>query len=92
MTTKTITPADVTMEMLIAGVECNETATNLPSRFQLVNGEIRYSVKFSVGNWIRPAGDEWEWVDTVTFEEVQRWMKEDSTEDTVWTTTIQETA
>ena len=92
MTTKIITPQEVTMEMLVAGVESNETATNLPARYQLVNGEIRYSVKFTVGNWIQSAGDEWEWVDTITFDEIRECMEGGSDDDTIWTTTIQETA
>ena len=92
MTTKIITPQEVTMEMLAAGVESNETATNLPCRYQLVNGEIRYSVNFKAGNWVRAAGGGWEWVDTVPFAEIQEWMEADSTDETIWTTPIQETA
>ena len=92
MTTKIITPQEVTMEMLVAGVESNETATKLPCRYQLVNGEIRYSVNFKAGNWVRAAGGEWEWVDTVPFAEIQEWMEADSTDETIWTTPIVEVA
>lgn len=101
MTTKIITPQEVTPEMLVAGVESNETATNLPSRFQMVNGEIRYSVKYPLGRWmpatsnkqeLAKTSNKWEWVDSIRFEEVQRYMEADTTDDTVWTTPIQETA
>ena len=100
MTTKIVTPQEVTMEMLVAGVESNETATNLPAKFQLVNGEIRYSVKYPTNHQyidgkilcsLQP-NDEWEWMDTVPFAEIQEWMEADSTDDTIWTTPIQETA
>lgn len=83
MTTKTITPAEVTIEMLRAGVECNETATDAAARYQLVNGEIRYSVKWN---------EKWEWVDTPTIDEVKDWMAGETYDDTIWTTPIQETA
>ena len=98
MTTKTITPQEVTPEMLVAGVESNETLTNLPARFQLVNGEIRYSVKFPTNHQyidgkilcsLQP-DDKWEWVDTVAFAEIQEWMEADSTEETIWTTTVEQ--
>ncbi len=83
MTTKIITPQEVTMEMLIAGIESNETAGHYPSRFKLINGEIQYSVKWSYG---------WEWVCTIGFEEIAAWMADDSDDGTIWTTPIQETA
>ena len=100
MTTKIITPQEVTLHMLAAGVESNETATNLPSRFQLVNGEIRYSVKYPTNHQYKDGkilyslqpDDKWEWVDTVHFAEIREWMEADSTEETIWTTPIQETA
>ena len=82
MTIKIITPQEVTPEMLIAGIECNETATDAPARYQLVNGEVRYSVKWN---------DKWEWVDTITFDEIRECMEGGSDDDTIWTTTIQET-
>jgi len=82
MTTMTITPAEVTMEMLVAGVESNETHGHYPARYQLVNDEIRYSVKWSDG---------WEWVCTIGFEEIAAWMADDSGDDTIWTTPIQKT-
>ena len=100
MTTKIITPQEVTLDMLVAGVESNETATNLPAKFQLVNGEIRYSVKYPTNHQyidgkilcsLQP-NDEWEWMDTVPFAEIQEWMEADTTDDTIWTTPIQETA
>ena len=99
MTTKIITPAEVTPEMLVAGVESNETETNLPAKFQLVNGEIRYSVKYPTNHQyidgkilcsLQP-NDEWEWMDTVPFAEIQEWMEDNSTDETIWTTPIQET-
>ena len=100
MTTKIITPQEVTMEMLVAGVESNETATNLPAKFQLVNGEIRYSVKYPANHQYKDGkilyslqpDDKWEWVDTVHFAEIREWMEADSTDETIWTTPIQETA
>ncbi len=100
MTTKIITPQEVTSQMLVAGVESNETATNLPSRFQMVNGEIRYSVKYPTNHQYRDGkilyslqpDDKWEWVDTVPFAEIQEWMEADSTDETIWTTPIVEVA
>ncbi len=90
MTTKIITPQEVTTEMLVAGVESNETATNLPSRFQLVNGDIQYSVLFKSTTW---TGGLWERISTITFEEIQKYMVADSGANTIWTTTVeQETA
>ena len=83
MTTKIVTPQEVTPEMLIAGIECNETATDAAARYQLVNGEIRYSVKWN---------EKWEWVDTPTIDEVKDWMAGETYDDTIWTTPIQETA
>jgi len=89
MTTKIIAPQEVTMEMLVAGVESNETATKLPSRFQLVNDEIRYSVKYPTGDWTFAA---WEHIDAIAFEEIKRYMKADTDADTIWTTPIVEVA
>ena len=90
MTTKIITPQEVTPDMLVAGVESNETATNLPAKFQLVNGEIRYSVKYPTGDWTFAA---WEHIGAIAFEEIKRYMEADTTDDTIWTTTVeQETA
>ena len=84
MTTKIITPQEVTLHMLAAGVESNETATNLPSRFQLGGGGVHYHVKWE---------DKWEWVDTIAFASVQDFMEADTADDTIWTTTVeQETA
>ena len=83
MTTKTITPQEVTPDMLVVGVESNETPDRNPARFQLVNDEIRYSVRWD---------DKWEWVDTITFDEVKEWMEADSTDETIWTTPIVEVA
>ena len=100
MTTKIVTPQEVTPDMLVAGVESNETATNLPAKFQLVNGEIRYSVKYPTNHQYKDGkilyslqpDDKWEWVDTVHFAVIREWMEADSTEETIWTTPIQETA
>ena len=89
MTTKIIAPQEVTMEMLVAGVESNETATKLPSRFQMVNGEIRYGVKYPTGDWTFAA---WEHIDAIAFEEIKRYMKADTDADTIWTTPIVEVA
>ena len=83
MTIKIITPQEVTLEMLVAGVESNETESECPARLQLVNGEVRYSVKWN---------DKWEWVDTITPDKVKDWMADGSYDDTIWTTPIQETA
>ncbi len=85
MTTKIITPAEVTMEMLRSGVESNETAENWPARFQLVGSEVQYSVK---------GRDGWKQIDIVTLlKAVQLQMKDNSDADTIWTTTVeQETA
>ena len=84
MTTKIITPQEVTPEMLVAGVESNETETNRPSRFQLGGGGVHYHVKWE---------DKWEWVDTIAFASVKDFMEADSTNETIWTTTVeQETA
>ena len=84
MTTMIITPTDVTLEMLVAGVESNETETNRPSRFQLGDGGVHYHVKWE---------DKWEWVDTIAFASVQDFMEADTADDTIWTTTVeQETA
>ena len=85
MTTKIITPQEVTLEMLVAGVESNETSLNYPSRFQLVDGKIRYSVKFELHG-------KWELIDRPTIDEIRQWMMDDSSDGTIWTTPIQETA
>ena len=78
MTTKIITPAEVTMEMLRSGVESNETAESWPARFQLVGGEVQYSVK---------GKDGWKQMDIVTLlEAVRLQMKANSDADTIWTT------
>jgi hypothetical protein len=81
MTTKIITPADVTPEILRAGIESNETAKNKPSRFQLGGGGVHYHVKWE---------DKWEWVDTIAFASVQDFMEADSTDETIWTTTVEQ--
>ena len=83
MTTKIITPQEVTPEMLVAGVESNETKYNLPSRFKLRGDKVEYFVTFSDG---------WDYIESFTVEEIERYMKDDSSDDTVWTTPIQETA
>ena len=93
MRTKIITPADVTPEILRAGIESNETAKNKPSRFQLndsmtdeqwgVEGLVDYSVKFNDG---------WNYICDVSTAEVAGAMIADSDDDTIWTTPIQETA
>jgi len=86
MTTMTITPAEVTMEMLVAGVESNETPEHYPAKYKLVDGSILYSVKY-------PGFAGWSAVEFVRFEEIAEWMNDDSGEGTIWTTTVeQETA
>ena len=83
MTTKIITPQEVTLDMLRAGVESNMTKYNLPSRFKLQGDKVDYFVKFNDG---------WDYIESFTVEEIERYMKDDSSDDTVWTTPIQETA
>ena len=83
MTTKIITPAEVTIEMLVAGVESNETESECPARFQLVGDKVLYSVKWN---------GEWELVDTITFEQAMVVFENETYDDTIWTTPIQETA
>ena len=86
MTTKIITPQEVTLDMLRAGVECNETPGSYPSKFKLVDGAILYSVKY-------PGFAGWSAIELLPFEEVFEYMEADSTKETIWTTTVeQETA
>ena len=89
MTTKIITPQEVTLDMLRAGVESNMTKYNLPSRFKLQGDKVDYFVKFNP--WSKVA-DGWDYIESFTVEEIERYMKDDSSDDTVWTTPIVETA
>ena len=81
MTTKIITPQEVTPEILRAGVESNETPHSHPSRFQMVDDSsyVNYSV-FSDGEW-------WE-CETIFYEDVQKWMEADTYDETIWLTPI----
>ena len=85
MTTKIITPQEVTPEMLIAGIESNETPEHWPAKYKLVDGSILYSVKY-------PGFAGWSAVEFVRFEEIAEWMNDDSGDGTIWTTPIVETA
>lgn len=67
----------VTPEILRAGVESNETAKHLPSRFEMVADKVDYYVKF----W-----DGWTHVEAISIDEVPRYMRSDSGEGTIWTT------
>ena len=86
MTIKIITPQEVTPEMLIAGIESNETPEHWPAKYKLVDGRILYSVK-------NPGFAGWLAIEFVRFEAIAEWMNDDSGEGTIWTTTVeQETA
>ena len=74
MTTKIITPQEVTLEMLVAGVESNETATTRPSRFQFGGGGVHYHVKWE---------DKWEGVYTIGFASGKDFMEANSTNETI---------
>ncbi len=95
MTTKVITPAEVTMDMLIAGIECNETYDGNPARYKLLlSGEeeedipigtkVRYEV-YCKGEWVH--------IVDISIGDVLNYMIADSYANTIWTTTVeQETA
>ncbi len=85
MTIKIITPQEVTPEMLIAGIESNETPEHWPAKYKLVDGRILYSVK-------NPGFAGWLAIEFVRFEAIAEWMNDDSDDGTIWTTPIQETA
>lgn len=83
MTIKIITPQEVTPEMLIAGIESNETPEHWPAKYKLVDGRILYSVK-------NPGFAGWLAIEFVRFEAIAEWMNDDSDEGTIWTTPIEE--